>query len=82
MNGFGDTRSFRSPADHLSKDWDVHAALTAFTLYTYNFCWPVRTLRQKDAAGRWRPRTPAIAAGLTDRVWHLAEWLSLPAVQR
>jgi hypothetical protein len=33
-----------------SKDWDVHAALTAFTLYSYNFCWPVRTLRVKVQA--------------------------------
>jgi len=28
-----------------SKDWDVHNAMTDFTMYSYNFCWPVRTLR-------------------------------------
>jgi hypothetical protein len=65
-----------------SKDWDVHAALTAFTMYSYNFCWPVRTLRQRRRAGRWQPRTPAMAAALTDHVWTLDEWLTLPAVQR
>ena len=65
-----------------SKDWDVHAALTAFTLYSYNFCWPVRTLRQQDATGRWQQRTPAMAAGLTDHAWALEDWLTLPAVQR
>jgi hypothetical protein len=65
-----------------SKDWDVHEAVTCFTLYSYNFCWPVRTLRAKDGAGRWRKRTPAMAAGLTDHVWTLSEWLSLPGVQR
>jgi hypothetical protein len=65
-----------------SKDWDVHEAVTAFTLYSYNFCWPVRTLRAKDGAGRWRQRTPAMAAGLTDHVWPLSEWLTLPGVQR
>jgi hypothetical protein len=64
-----------------SKDWDVHAALTAFTLYTYNFCWPVRTLRQKDGAGRWPPRTPAMAAGLADHVWTLEQWVTHTAVQ-
>ena len=65
-----------------SKDWEVHRALTAFTMYSYNFCWPVRTLREKAAAGRWQPRTPAMAAGLTDHVWSLEEWVTLPAVQR
>jgi IS1 family transposase len=65
-----------------SKDWDVHASMTAFTLYSYNFCWAVRTLRQRDEAGRWRPRTPAMAAGLANHIWSLDEWLSLPAVQR
>ena len=25
--------------------------MTYFTLYSYNFCWPVRTLRQRDDAG-------------------------------
>src|SRR5918998_1496030 len=28
-----------------SKDWSVHQAITFFTMYSYNFCWPVRTLR-------------------------------------
>ena len=65
-----------------SKDWAVHAAVSYFTLYSYNFCWPVRTLRQKDAQGRWQARTPAMAAGLADHVWSLREWLTLPAVQR
>lgn len=65
-----------------SKDWDVHEAVTYFTMYTYNFCWPVRTLRQRDPDGHWNPRTPAMAAGLTDHVWSLWEWLTLPAAQR
>jgi hypothetical protein len=41
----------------------------------------VRTLRQKDEQGRWRQRTPALAAGLSDQVCSLEEWLTLPAVQ-
>ena len=65
-----------------SKSWDVHAAATRFSYFSYNFCWPVRTLRAKGEDGRWRQRTPAMAAGLTDHVWPLAEWLAYPAVQR
>jgi len=65
-----------------SKDWDMHRAATNFSYFSYNFCWPVETLRQKDADGRWQRRTPAMAAGLTDHVWSLSEWLAFPAVQR
>lgn len=64
-----------------SKDWEVHEAMTYFTMYSYNFCWRVRTLRVKDEEGHWRERTPAMAAGLTDHVWTLREWLMRPAVQ-
>jgi len=65
-----------------SKDWEVHEAVTRFTLYSYNFCWPVRTLRQRGPDGRWQPRTPAMVAELTDHVWSLAEWLTFPGAQR
>jgi IS1 family transposase len=64
-----------------SKDWDIHEAVTYFTMYSYNFCWPVRTLRQLDPTGGWQDRTPAMVAGLTDHVWTLREWLTFPAVQ-
>ena len=65
-----------------SKDWDTHMAATRFSYFSYNFCWPVRTLRVKGADGRWQSRTPAMAAGLTDHVWSVREWITLPAVQR
>jgi IS1 family transposase len=65
-----------------SKDWDTHRAATAFSYFSYNFCWPVRTLRVKGDDGRYRARTPAMAAGLTDHVWSLREWLTFSAVQR
>lgn len=65
-----------------SKDWEVHEAVSYFTLYSYNFCWPVRTLRRRDTERRWQPRTPAMAAGLTDHGWSLSEWLRFPGVQR
>jgi hypothetical protein len=65
-----------------SKNWDVPEAVTYFTLYSSNFCWSVRTLRERDADGRWRQRTPAMAAGLADHIWTLSEWLTFPGVQR
>jgi IS1 family transposase len=64
-----------------SKDWRAHEALTYLTLYGDNFCWCVRTLWVKDEDGRWRARTPAVAAGLTDHVWTWQEWFTRPAVQ-
>jgi IS1 family transposase len=64
-----------------SKDWQVHEAMTYLTLYSTNFCWCVRTLRRKDEQGRWRERSPALAAGLTDHVWTWEEWFSRPALQ-
>jgi IS1 family transposase len=51
----------------------------------YNFCLPHASLRQPllqpepthgtGSAKRWQPRTPAMAAGLTDHVWTLREVL-------
>jgi IS1 family transposase len=65
-----------------SKRWQSHEAVTFLSLYCDNFCWPVRTLTIKDAEGRYVKRSPAMAAGLTDHVWSMSEWLSRPAVQR
>ncbi len=64
-----------------SKDWRYHEAVTYLSLYSYNFCWPVRTLAIMDDEGDRQRRSPAMAAGLTDHVWSMAEWLSRPAVQ-
>jgi IS1 family transposase len=58
-----------------SKDWAVHEAMTYLTMYGYNFCWGVRTLRVKDAERRWRERSPAMAAKLT-------EWIGIPRLPR
>ena len=58
--------------------------LTLYHVY-YNFCLPHASLRVPlpqplpthgtGSAKTWRPRTPAMAAGLTDRVWTLREVL-------
>ena len=55
-----------------SEDWDVHEAVGHFTVYGYNFCWPVRTLRVGGPDGIRGDRTPAMSAGRTDHVWPLA----------
>src|SRR6266542_1033337 len=65
-----------------SKDWEVHEAMTCLTMFSYNFCWPVRTLRLGDQESGYIQRTPAMVAGLTDHIWSLEEWLTLPGVQR
>jgi hypothetical protein len=44
----------------------------------YTFGWPHDSLRQRapdHAPRKWRLRTPAMAAGLTDRCWSLDEVL-------
>ena len=60
-----------------SKDWWIHRAASFFSKYSYNFCWPVRTLKAKGG----EVQTPAMMAKLTDHVWTLAEWIKRPAVQ-
>ena len=65
-----------------AKDWQVHEAMTYFTMYRYNFCWSVRTLRRKVGRKRYQARTPAMVAGLTDHIWTIREWATYPAVKR
>src|SRR6266852_2806423 len=62
----------------------VRQQLALYHVY-YNFCLPHASLRVPlpqplptngtGSAKTWRPRTPAMAAGLTDRVWTLREVL-------
>ena len=56
----------------------MHNAATYFVAFSYNFCWPVRTLRKKDCEGNWQTRIPAMAAGLANHVWTTEEWISYP----
>jgi IS1 family transposase len=65
-----------------------HAARRLQTLHTgmyligctYNLCGPHHELRvrnpEQPGRRRWRERTPAMAAGLTDHIWSVAELLS------
>ena len=50
-----------------------------FSDFSYNFGWPVQALGIQDEEKRWQKRAPAMAAGLTDHVWSLSEWLNYPA---
>ena len=63
-----------------SKAWEVHRAATCLTMYSYNFCWAVRTLRRPD--GQRGPCTPAMSAGLAEHVWSIKEWLLYPIRQQ
>ena len=47
-----------------SKDWWVHRAVPFFTMYSDNFCWPVRTLKTESG----EDRTPAMMVKLNDHV--------------
>jgi hypothetical protein len=65
-----------------SKSLSMHRAGAAWEDAVYNLTRPVKTLRV-DLTGplggksgkRWEPRTPAMAADLTDRVWNVKELL-------
>jgi len=67
-----------------SKELGLHEAATWLVVLWYNFGWCVRTLREKvrEEPPRYRQRTPAMAAWLTDHVWPLQEWLRLPGTER
>ena len=60
-----------------SKRLDVHDAVSYFVGFSYNFCWPVRTLRERNHLNA--SCTPAMSARLTDHVWSLQEWATFPA---
>jgi IS1 family transposase len=65
-----------------SKDWQVPEAKTYFTMYSDNFCWSVRTLRQKVGRKKYEARTPAMVAGLADHIGTIQEWATYPAKKR
>src|SRR5512142_1256287 len=62
-----------------SKEMELHHAASYFIGYSYNFCWCVRTLRVRGEDGCYMARTPAMAAGLSNHVWSLGEWVTYPA---
>jgi hypothetical protein len=62
-----------------SKGLKMYRASAAWEDLVYNFARPLETLRvavSDDHKRRWQPRTPAMAAGLTDRIWSVKELLT------
>jgi hypothetical protein len=62
-----------------SKRLQLLRAACSWEDWVYNLTRPVKTLRVEQVAGygqqRWQPRTPALAAGLTDHIWTIKELL-------
>ena len=60
-----------------SKEREMLEASCAWEDWTYNLTRPVKTLRIEvnDGQCRWQPRSPAMAAGLTDHIWTVKELL-------
>ncbi len=59
-----------------SKETGIHKACSAIEDMYYNLIRPHKMLRLKNEDGgvpKWRKRTPAMAAGLTDHRWTLKE---------
>jgi hypothetical protein len=65
----------------VQRGWRAHEAMPYLTPHRHDSGWAARTLRHRDDQGRWRRRTPAMAAGLSDRIWSLREWVGSPAAQ-
>lgn len=62
-----------------SKSLEMYRASAAWEDIIYNLVRPLKTLRQEvfdDPSRRWKPRTPAMAAGLTDHIWTVKELLT------
>ena len=61
-----------------SKARRYHRWMSWLSVGLYNFCRPHCSLRIKEA-NRVIHRSPAMAAGLTDHIWTIWEWLLKPA---
>ncbi len=62
-----------------SKELQMYRASAAWEDLIYNLVRPLETLRVQildDPLRRWRPRSPAMAAGLTDHIWSVKELLT------
>jgi transposase-like protein/IS1 family transposase len=68
-------RRFTRLTNAHSKKWSNHRAALALYFAFYNFCRPHETLSKERKA----KTTPAVAAGLADRVWSVGELLQVAA---
>jgi hypothetical protein len=60
-----------------SKEPEMLKAACAWEDWVDNLTRPVKTLRREvnDGIRRWQPRSPAMAAGLTEHIWTVKELL-------
>lgn len=65
-----------------SKEVEMLEASCAWEDWVYNLTRPVKSLRLEvnDGQRRWKPRSAAMAAGLTDHVWTVEELMMRVAV--
>ena len=66
-----------------SKEPEMNRAAAIWEDSYYNLVRPHKSLRMPDQDGslrRWQPRTPAMAAGLTDHIWTVKELLTTLSV--
>ena len=80
----GTSRHFNSRKQRdtygFSKQLAEHEAMSWLTAVHYNFCWRNRMLRVHLGDQRYAQRSPAMAAGITDHLWTVAELLSRQVV--
>ena len=62
-----------------SKSHLYHGWMSWLSVVQYNFCRAHGSLRMKDASG-FHHRTPAMASGLTNRIWSTRDWLLSPVL--
>jgi hypothetical protein len=67
------SRRYTRLTNAFSKKAEFHLYATALHFSFYNWCRPHGTLTKQRGA----PTTPAMAAGLSDRVWTLDDLLNL-----
>lgn len=62
-----------------SREGRYHRWMRWLATTLYNFCWDHRSLQYREEDNVYH-RSPAMAAGLTDRIWSIREWLLCPVL--
>ncbi len=67
-----------------SKDEEMLKASCKLEDWVYNLTRPVKSLRQElnDGQRMWEPRSPAMAAGITNHIWTIGELMMMVAIPR
>jgi hypothetical protein len=67
-----------------SKEEEMLRASCALEDLVYNLAKPVKSLRVEinDDPRRWKLRSPAMAAGITDHIWTIGEIMMMLAVPK